>query len=424
MSASEIELWARTHVSTVSWNGISVPVSLTPSGSLVSTRDLAGVSPIVLPDLSKAEWKFRRGSVETDPDFDDSTWVRADRRRTNGPTKPPPGQPVLTMDDYGFHHGDVWYRGRFVAPTPTSPSSAEDRTFDTLTLHWGGGGAGLIQVWIDGVFIGQDEHATGLARPPTTGVSSFTLPKALAAEKRGKSGAADPSSEHVIAVMVRNNSHNWDLDGDDAHKEGRGLISASLSSRTGKSFAVPIAWKIQGHLGGEDLPDPTRGPMNNGGLYGERMGWHLPGFPTNEWQTISVPDNEAIAGTSWYRTEFDLTIPSDHDVSLGLAFGDAKALRSRGRYRVLIFLNGWNVGQFIAHVGPQRTFVLPTGILNPRGRNTLALAVTSDGESESTLERVALVALASARGGVPLELVASPSYNDLRGALSAPPSGE
>jgi hypothetical protein len=83
-------------------------------------------------------------------------------------------------------------------------------------------------------------------------------------------------------------------------------------------------------------------------------------------------------------------------------------------------LNGWNVGQLIAHVGPQRTFVLPTGILNPRGRNTLALAVTSDGNSESHLEAVQLVTLHSARGGAPLELVASPSYDDLRGALNAP----
>ncbi len=228
------------------------------------------------------------------------------------------------------------------------------------------------------------------------------------------------SSEHLISIMVRNNSHNWDLDGDDAHKEGRGLISASLSSQAGKTFAVPITWKIQGHLGGEDLPDPTRGPLNNGGSYGERMGWHLPGFPTNDWQTTSVPALHAFAGTSWYRTEFDLAIPKDHDVSLGLTIGDPTALRSRGRYRALIFLNGWNVGQFIAHVGPQRTFVLPTGILNPRGRNTLALAVTSDGNSESHLEAIQLVTLHSARGGAPLELVASPSYDDLRGAFDAP----
>ena len=53
------------------------------------------------------------------------------------------------------------------------------------------------------------------------------------------------------------------------------------------------------------------------------------------------------------------------DASLGLTIGDPAAPRSGGHYRVLIFLNGWNMGQYIADVGPQHTFVLPTGILEP-----------------------------------------------------------
>src|SRR5437899_8724188 len=28
-------------------------------------------------------------------------------------TPVPSGQPVLFADDYGFHYGDVWYRGRY-----------------------------------------------------------------------------------------------------------------------------------------------------------------------------------------------------------------------------------------------------------------------------------------------------------------------
>lgn len=49
----------------------------------------------------------------------------------------------------------------------------------------------------------------------------------------------------------------------------------------------------------------------------------------------------------------------------------------------LIFVNGWNLGQYVSGVGPQATFVLPNGILNPCGQNTLALAlaVTSGGTS-------------------------------------------
>jgi hypothetical protein len=88
-----------------------------------------------------------------------------------------------------------------------------------------------------------------------------------------------------------------------------------------------------------------------------------------------------------------------------LTLGDPAKLRSTGRYRVLIFVNGWHMGQFVAHIGPQRTFVIPTGILDPNGRNSLALAVTSDGEPGSGLESVALTNLATVRGGVPVERV-------------------
>ena len=77
---------------------------------------------------------------------------------------------------------------------------------------------------------------------------------------------------------------------------------------------------------------------------------------------------------------------------------------------MLIFLNGWNLGQYIADVGPQHTFVLPTGILNPAGSNTLALAVTSDGGSANALEAVSLTNLGTVRGGVTVGLVTAPGY--------------
>jgi beta-galactosidase GanA len=283
------------------------------------------------------------------------------------------------MDEYGFHHGDVWYRGRYDG----------DPAADTLSLHYGGGGAGMIQVWLDGRFLGQHELATGLTFPLTTGTANFTVPAELRTP-----------GPHVLAVMVRNNGHNWDLNADDAHKEGRGLIHASLSPRAGKSFAVPIAWRIQGVQGGEDLTDSVRGPANNGGLFGERNGWHLPEHADASWSTQPPPPTP---GTHWRRTTFELNVPPGHDASLGLTIGDPTTPRSRGAYRVLIFVNGWHMGQFVSNIGPQRTFVLPNGVLNPRGRNTLALAVTSDGDPANALEAVRLVNLRTVRGGPPAE---------------------
>jgi beta-galactosidase GanA len=386
---SPLEVFAPEAMTAVRWNGAKVATRATASGSLLADKPLAGPTVVTVPDLAKFDWKTAPGTPEADPKFDDGGWLKTEGRRSGSTVRGPTGQPALDMSAYGFHQGDVWYRGRY----------AGKPDIDTLTLHYGGGGAGMLQVWLDGRFLGQHELDGGLPRPITTGVATFQLPTDL----RG-------TGEHVISVMVRNNGHNWDLDADDFHKEARGLISASLSSPTSYSFAVPIAWKIQGNLGGEDIQDPVRGNANSGGQYGERMGWHLPGFPDTAWAKADMAAARPAAGTTWYRTSFELNLPKDQDTTLGLTIGDPNTPRSPGRYRVLIFVNGWNMGQFIAHVGPQRTFVLPTGIVDLHGKNTLALAVTSDGAPGDALETVKLVNLRTVRGGIPVARVPAPDF--------------
>ena len=383
---SPLEIWAPGAIRSVTWNGTKIVTRATPSGSLAASQPLAGPATFALPALT--DWRMAKGSPEAEPAFDDSDWQGIDNRSSASITARPDGQPNMGMDAYGFHDGDVWYRGRFTG-TPDAK---------TLSLYYGAGGSGLVQAWVDGQFIGEAETPGGLPRPITTGAARFALP------------ASAQSGEHILSVMVRNNGHNWDLDSDDFHKEARGLISASLEGGpSGRSFAVPIAWKIQGKRGGETLADPVRGPANNGGLYGERMGWHLPGFDDKRWAKAAVPVAQAEAGTSWYRTSFDLAVPKGQDATIALSFGDATKPRSPVRYRVLMFVNGWNMGQFIAHVGPQRTFPIPEGILNHRGKNHVALAVTSDGQAGDALEAVRLVTLHSVKGGLPVQMVTAPN---------------
>src|SRR2546430_6739052 len=57
------------------------------------------------------------------------------------------GVQTCALPIYGFHHGDVWYRGRYTGGAAAT----------TLSLHYGGGGAGMLQAWLDGVFLGEDE---------------------------------------------------------------------------------------------------------------------------------------------------------------------------------------------------------------------------------------------------------------------------
>ncbi|HZE31643.1 MAG TPA: beta-galactosidase [Actinoallomurus sp.] len=382
-NASDLEVWA--NAGRVTWNGATVRTAPTVSSSLAVDHRLAGVEPITLPALT--DWRYAPESPEAQPSFDDSAWTAADKTTTNSTTKPPADQPVLTADDYGFHQGDVWYRGRYSGAT------------SSISMRYGGGGAGLLQAWLDGVYLGQNVLPGASASPPTTGTAEFTVPAALR--------TAGP---HVLSVMVRNDGHNEDGGVNDAQKEGRGLISVTPDSD------VPIDWRIQGNLGGEDIADPARGVLNNGGLYGERHGWYLPGFPDGAWTKASVPAGTATPGTSWYRTTFDLHIPKADDASLGLTIGDPATPQSAANYRALIFVNGWNMGQYIANVGPQHTFVIPNGVLDPNGHNTLAIAVTSDGGAGNGLEKVALTDLGTVRGGVPVATNHAPSWNPTRGA--------
>ncbi|WP_235074331.1 beta-galactosidase [Asticcacaulis sp. AC466] len=393
--ASTIEIWPAVSEPAITFNGTVLTLTPTKSGGWISAP-VPGPDAVTLPDLMALTWQRRQGSPEAALAFDDTKWRKADLTTSAATTatQPPAGQPVLSMSDYGFHHGDVWYRGSFTTTKKDQP--------DKLDVRFNGGPAGVMQVWIDGQFVGESEGASGEARPKTTQDAHFALSKALL-----KPG------EHVISVMVRNMSHNWDLGADDEHKEARGLISVSLSTDSAQPFATPIAWRIQGNKGGEDIADLVRGPMNNGGLYGEREGWYLPVAPnakTAGWETAAPDAAPVKPGTYWLRAQVPLDLPHNHDVQLGLQFGDTELGRSDHRTRVLIFVNGWHIGNFIGHVGPQRVFILPPGILNPNGDNTLTLAVTTDGAPQNALEAVKLVNLHTARGGVPLQMVSQPAH--------------
>ena len=112
---------------------------------------------------------------------------------------------------------------------------------------------------------------------------------------------------------------------------------------------------------------------------------------------------------TWYRTGFRLDLPRGQDVPVGLRFDGT------GAYRVLIFVNGWQLGQFTADLGPQREFVLPAGVLHEHGENALALAVIAlDDTTTGGPGPVSLVPLANQRGGVTVHDVPAPGHHGYR----------
>lgn len=355
---SPLDVYAPPGVTSVTWNGRPVAVSRGRDGALHG--QLAGPVPVTLPALT--DWRTQAGSPETDPGFDDSGWKRA-------------GAPVLSADEYGFHHGDVWYRGHFQA-------GGGERAVRLGAIT---GRAGNWSVWLNGRFLGSTDDRSHRFRFPA--------------------GTVRKAGDNVLSVLVENMGHNEDFDADDDHKEPRGLTGARLVGSN-----ATLDWRIQGNLGGERLADPVRGPFNAGGLYGERMGWQLPGFPDGGWQRTTLPASDPQPEVRWYRTTFGLSLPADQDVPVGVRIDDDHGRR----YRAQIFVNGWLVGRYINHVGPQTSFAVPPGILHARGQNTLAIAVWNEDASSGGLGRVSLEAYGNYATSLRVRDVDSPGYGRVR----------
>ncbi|MET7603278.1 beta-galactosidase [Streptomyces avermitilis] len=375
---ADLEVWAPRGVCEVVWNRRTVRTRATTSGSLRAVRRLPGAPKVTLPALTG--WRRQAENPESAADFDDSAWRTADRTSSYSTTPVPPGGPVLFSDDYGFHYGDVWYRGRF-----EGGSAADSVSFSYVT-----GTQGLLMVWLDGKPLGT--HRMPVPDKKTVRKGTWSATATFPVEVR----ETRDTGPHVLSVLVRRMQHDEDGKANDSHKAGRGLSSVTFNGAS-----PDVIWRIQG----EAAPDPVRGPLNNGGLYGERNGWHMPGFADGRWPMADFPRRDRRQGVTWYRTGFRLAVHPGVDASIGLTLTDDDPARA---YRVQIFLNGWNMGQYINDVGPQHTFVLPNGVLNTRGPNTLALAVLSDGTTASGPGKVELTLLGRAAGGVPVTLVDSP----------------
>jgi beta-galactosidase GanA len=365
-TAADLEAWIPAGPGILNWNGANAHASRTASGSLLANAQLPAVPSITLPALGP--WRYAPENPESEPGFADSHWKTADKNSSQSTTPVPAGNPVLFADDYGYHYGDVWYRGHY---TGTAGVTA-------ISLSYSSGSVGELMAWLDGAPLGTHRQPTPTSAQATTqtwtATAAFDVP-----------GALQDGGAHFLSVLVRPMAHSEDGGANDAHKSARGLTGVAFTG----AIPAPI-WLITG-----GSADPLRGPLNNGGLYGERCGWHLPAFDDSRWAGAALPGTDTYQGVRWYRTSFRHTPPAGVDASVGLTLTD-DATRA---YRVQIFLNGWNLGQYINDVGPQHTFVLPNGILLPDTTNVLALAVLGSGTTPVGPGSVSLTLLGSALGG-------------------------
>ncbi|KAF9451828.1 glycoside hydrolase family 35 protein [Macrolepiota fuliginosa MF-IS2] len=340
----------------VTWNGnrvapdTSIIAPSTVGGTFVGQLGLHNdITGIKIPKLTG--WKFQDTLPEVnDANFDDSSWTLANKTTTNIPLKPYYGDGrILYGCDYGFCEGVVLWRGHF-------QSTGQEKS---MNLSINGGEAFAASVWLNNVFLntsfGNSTHARNI-REETD--DKFIIPV-----------DALRSGDNIVTVAQDNMGLNETTNLDpNSSKSPRGIRGFKLE---GGTFGD---WKVQGKVGGYlGFLDKTRGILNEGGLFGERKGWHLPGFSTAGWQkrdlSQGLPGQKA--GIGFFITTFNLNIPRDVDAMLSFNFEEPLGQP----YRAYMFVNGWMMGKRIANLGPQAKFPVHEGILNYRGSNTVAVAL-------------------------------------------------
>ncbi|KAF5389137.1 hypothetical protein D9757_004987 [Collybiopsis confluens] len=333
-----IEFIAPAAVTSLRWNGALASVTKNSQGIWTGTVT-AGSPNFTLPTLANLSWKVSGSLPEIDPNFDDSNFTLADITTTNYTNLPPlAGSQVLYAQQYGFYGGNLIFRGRF--------NATGKETGVNLTVQYGF--AGGYSVFLNGVFLGSSQGSS------TVSLSSnvWTFP----------SGVLKSGAENIIQMEVKN-------------REEFGDILWSEQAR----FSHHGGYKAIRLGGASEAPDTFRGYLNEGGLYAERIGAHLPGFPDGSWATGSPLTGVSKAGINFYRTTFNLSIPQGFDVPVRLSITPS-AISSN--FRAQIYLNGWQIGKYFNNIG----------ILFRDSTNTLAISLWSLDSAGASIAGLGLVA--------------------------------
>ena len=104
------------------------------------------------------------------------------------------------------------------------------------------------------------------------------------------------------------------------------------------------------------------------------------------------------AGIKFYRTTVNITYPLNYDVPLAFVFEIPRDIQAR----IQLFVNGYQMGRYVNHIGPQSVFPVYPGIIN-RGENVICLAVWGMRESADgkrlQFSRLSLEALSTFKTG-------------------------
>ncbi|KZL63995.1 glycoside hydrolase family 35 protein [Colletotrichum tofieldiae] len=355
-------------------------------------------SAFTVPDLKTLNWTFLDSLPEISPGYDDSAWPLANHTTTNNTIANLTTPVSLFASDYGFHTSTLVFRGYFTA------TGAED----TLKITTQGGSAFASSVWLNDTFLGS--FANNHDDTAGDNTSNYTLENLTA------------SMTYVLTVVVDTTGleENFVIPAE-VMKNPRGIMDYSITSTSGVPTNV-TTWKITGNLGGEDYADRFRGPLNEGGLFFERQGYHLSSPPATAFTTQRSPfDGIDAPGVAFYAATLDLNLPAaDLDIPLAFVLDDIAPTNDAdgaGAYRAILYVNGFQFGKYISNIGPQTRFPVPEGILRYQGANWVGLAVWALGKGGARVRDFRLdVGEVVTTGREELKIVDGPAWSQRVGA--------
>ncbi|KAF4460997.1 beta-galactosidase [Fusarium albosuccineum] len=370
-------------------NGKELQYQKSKLGNWVSKPDVK-LPSVKLPELSSLDWRYVDSLPEIKKGYNDEKWTVADHTTSNNTRVPLQNDVSLYGSDYGFHAGALVYRGHFTA----------DGSESQLKLWTQGGRSFATAVWLDDKFIGS---FTGFDAAGNYN-STYELPKL----QKGK--------RYVITVIVENTglNGNW-TPGYDEQKSPRGILDWAIMTKSGRQTKVS-KWKLTGNLGGEDYIDKFRGPLNEGGFYFERQGYHLPSPPLGRFKRGSPFKGLDEPGVAFYAAKLRLDYPSE-EFDIPLSFTFKNSTDATGPYRALLFVNGFQFGRYVSNIGPQTVFPVPEGVLNYRGDNWIGISLFALEDKGAKLPGFSLTAESPVKTGrQPVKVVNGPKYSQRRGA--------
>ncbi|ESK87034.1 glycoside hydrolase family 35 protein [Moniliophthora roreri MCA 2997] len=312
-NATKVTLVAPKTVTSVTWNGM--PVSLDDVlGSVMTGTISSSKSGLLAKDtvVELGPWKYADSLLEIRGCFGDSGWVKA-----NHPDEHFSSNAVCC-------ESIVLWRGHFM----------DTGMEKSVNLSVNGG---------EGVYFNL------IACTPETTYGNSTNNNIIAETDEVFAfleGIVE--GETNVITIVQDNMGLDEAEGN-FHSCG-GKASADDLLNTGNF----LSWKVQSKIGGyTNFPDKVRGLLN-GGLFGERKGWHLPGFDTYTWEIRDGLSLDAEASVGFFVTTFELDTPCGIDVMMSFVFEEEFGLPYRA---------------------PQAKLPVHEGILDYHGVNTIAIAL-------------------------------------------------